>query len=218
MKHTHLIWDWNGTLIDDVDIAVHAMNALFAAYHLPPTDRNEYRSLMEMPVRSYYEKVFDLTAVSFEETLSPLFNEIYDQEVARAPLAPGAVEALSAFRDAGCGQAVVSACEQTRLETLLRERGIDGYFSLISGAGDLLAGSKDERAAAAIRFFGVRGQNVVFLGDTRHDFEVAHAAGADCILIANGHEARELLERCPVPVADSLSDAAHLILDGGGIF
>ena len=33
--HRHLIWDWNGTLLDDLDLSVDVMNTLLARRGLP---------------------------------------------------------------------------------------------------------------------------------------------------------------------------------------
>lgn len=214
MKYTHIIWDWNGTLLDDVDASVSSMNDLFSAWQMPLTNREEYRALMEQPVRLYYEKLFDLNVVSFEKTLSPIYHEGYNRHADLIHLAAGAQEALAAFRDAGCVQAVVSAWEHEALLQSLRAWEIDEFFALVSGAGggDRFSGPKEARAAAALKTLGAAPERTVFLGDSPHDFSAAHAAGADCILIAAGHESRAALEKCGVPVADDLSEAVRMLL------
>ena len=53
---------------------------------------------------------------------------------------------------------------------------------------------------------------VVMIGDTVHDFEVAQAMGTDCILISNGHNSRERLEKTGVLVLDSLEEVIGILM------
>jgi phosphoglycolate phosphatase len=71
----HILWDWNGTLFDDVWVNVSAMNTLLARRNLPLLTVERYRTVFTFPVRTYYQAIgLDLTAESFED-LSVEFME-----------------------------------------------------------------------------------------------------------------------------------------------
>lgn len=64
----HIIWDWNGTLVNDLDYAVSAINRVLSDYRLATISRDHYRNIFRFPVRDYYESLgFDFNRVSFEE-------------------------------------------------------------------------------------------------------------------------------------------------------
>ena len=63
----NIIWDWNGTLLNDVDICVKSMNHLLEKRNLPLLDINRYKTVFGFPVKDYYAKIgFDFTKENFE--------------------------------------------------------------------------------------------------------------------------------------------------------
>ncbi len=204
-RYSHVVWDFNGTLIDDLDVSVAAVSDMLTKRGRPPMTRQWYYELMEMPIIRYYEKLFDLSEVSFD-TLSAEFAEGYARHFALSRPAPGAQQALEMLARAGCRQAVISSFEQGRLLSALRAAGWLGYFDTVLGADNLLAESKIERARAWRR--GMQAvRRVLVVGDLVHDWEMAQAVGADCILVSCGHQAFGDLQRCGCPVFASLEEA-----------
>ena len=130
---THVLWDFNGTLLDDLDVAVAAVSDMLVSRGREPMTRAWYYELMEMPIIRYYEKLFDLSQVPFE-TLSREFVEGYARHFSLAHLAPGAREAVSRFAAAGCRQVVLSSFEQQRLLTILQELELADAFEAVLGA------------------------------------------------------------------------------------
>jgi phosphoglycolate phosphatase len=50
-----IIWDWNGTLLDDVDMCIESINILLKRRNLDMLSRKRYRDIFTFPVRDYYE-------------------------------------------------------------------------------------------------------------------------------------------------------------------
>lgn len=212
MRYDNIIWDWNGTLLGDVDICVECMNELLCEYGLPTIDREYYRSIFCFPVQDYYAKLgFDFSRVPFEKT-GLEFIEKYDRIQHRAGLTAGAREALERFRKAGLSQIVLSASELNALKAQIEPFGIKGYFEDILGIDNRLAAGKLGIAQRYFASHGESAENSVLIGDTTHDAEVAKALGARCVLVANGHQPREVLEKAADAVADDLFAAAEIIL------
>ena len=76
MRYDTILWDFNGTLVDDAALACAAVNDSLARRGLPPLTLERYRACVDTPIVRFYERVFDLNTVSFE-TLGGEFHAYY---------------------------------------------------------------------------------------------------------------------------------------------
>jgi phosphoglycolate phosphatase len=206
--YRHVIWDWNGTLLDDVALCVDVMNGLLRPRGLEPLTVARYRDLFDFPVREYYARLgFDFSRESFEE-IGTAFIERYESRRAEAMLQADAVRVLRAVQQAGPAQSVLSAYHQRTLEELITGFGIRDCFMGLVGLQDHYAHSKLDNGVRWIRQLTHEPHDVVLIGDSVHDYDVAVAMGVDCLLLTRGHQSEERLHRCPVPVLGSLAELA----------
>ena len=213
MRPELILWDWNGTLLDDVELCENALNRLLQRYGYPQRyDHEQYRAIFGFPVEDYYVRAgFDFTRHSFAE-LAESYMEDYIPASAACPLMAGAVDALEAFKNAGLRQVILSASPVTTLTRQVEERGVTPYFDRLLGLGDIYAKSKVEVGLAYLQEAGFDPAKAVMIGDSVHDFEVAQALGAGCVLQSSGHQPPETLRRTGAPVVAGLREAAELIL------
>lgn len=209
-RYTHVVWDFNGTLLDDLDVAVAAVSDMLTSRGREPMTRSLYYELMEMPIIRYYDKLFDLSEISFE-TLSQEFVEGYARHFSLARLADGAREAVERFAKAGCRQVVLSSFEQGRLSEILRLFDLEGAFDAVMGADNIRSEGKVDRARDWLGGVAARPERVLVIGDLVHDWEVAQALGADCVLLSCGHQAYKDLVHCGVPVLSNLRELWRVI-------
>jgi phosphoglycolate phosphatase len=210
---TCIIWDWNGTLLDDVCASVSALNTLMAPRGLGPETVARYRDRFGFPVRDYYLKAgFDLPSEDWEH----LARDYHDAYLAQPGLRlfDDARPVLNTLAACGIRQALLSSCEQSILERLLGEVRLTGCFSHICGADNLHGLSKAERGRALVRDLGCASASTLFVGDTLHDHDVAAELGCRCVLVARGHQSRERLLAAGRPVIDRLDDLPRLIAEG----
>lgn len=215
MRPELILWDWNGTLLDDVELCVDALNRLLAEYGYPQRyDKNQYRAIFGFPIEEYYIRAgFDFTRNSFAE-LAEKYMQDYVPASTACPLMDGATDALEAFRQAGVRQVILSASQLTTLRQQTEQRGVTGYFDRLLGLGDIYAKSKVEVGLAFLQEEGFDPEKAVMIGDSVHDFEVARALGVHCVLQSCGHQPPETLRKTGAPVVDGLREAAALILEG----
>lgn len=200
-NYSHIVWDFNGTLLDDVSICIEAMNGLLKRYGRPAIDSFEtYRRNFCFPVADYYEKI-GLERQKFAIYAAEWVAE-YNLRLAFAGVCAGAHDVLELFRKSGCRQYLLSATEQTMLKEQVRALGLGAYFDGLIGQDDTYARGKLE--AAVNWSTKVKPARALFIGDTVHDFEVASAVGAECMLLASGHQDSERLAACGCPVFDGL--------------
>lgn len=201
-----LVWDFNGTLIDDVQACLDALNALLRPRGIAPLSREDYRRTFRFPVAEFYRGLGMAPTDPFDwEALAESFHMRYLFSKTIAPQ-PGAAEAIAAFRAAGIRQGVLSALEQGLLEIQLRQFGFAEAMDFVCGSRNYDGASKE----AAARALALR-DPVVLVGDTLHDAEVAHSLGWDCILCAAGHQTEERLRTAGVPVIPTLHTLPEII-------
>ncbi len=207
MKKT-IIWDWNGTLLDDLDFCISTINILLRKRDLQLLNRSTYKEVFSFPVKEYYKAVgFDFEKEDFAIPAKE-FIDLYDDNVANCPLHPSALEVLQYFQNQGFRQFVLSAMKQTMLEKTLQQNEIFQFFEGVAGLNDHYAVSKIDRGKQLIKDLKIEIQNTWIIGDTIHDFEVAEQLGIKCILISDGHQSFERLKKTKMPVINKLS---HLI-------
>ena len=205
MRYDHVIWDWNGTLFDDVDLVVEIADLMLVKRSLPGVDRARYLELFGFPVRGYYERVgFDLAREPFEE-LSVEFIAEYSARWRDHQLRPDARQTTAALEARGVTQSVLSASEQAMLDEVTAHFAIDERMMALVGIDDHHARSKLEQGFAHVEALHAPRERVLLVGDTEHDHEVAVAIGVECALVADGHAPRERLEATGAPTFDSLS-------------
>ena len=208
-----ILWDWNGTLLDDVDTVVEMTDRVFRENGYGPVTRETYQSKFRHPIREYYRDM-GVTDEEFDRMANTWSRE-YVETLSLAPLRQDAIATLERLRDAGWKHVIVSASENHQLrQQLSYHPGLTERFDALYGLGDIYAVSKVQLAQDFLRDSGEKPEDCVFIGDTNHDAEVARAAGIPCILVLGGHQTRERVEATGCPVVESLTQAADRILAG----
>jgi len=214
MRHRHVIWDWNGTLLDDAWLCVEILNGLLREARLRPLTVDEYRAEFSFPVLGFYERLgFSFTTHSFAE-VSERYIAAYNRRRYECHLQPGAHGALQRLRDAGIEQSVLSAYHEETLREVVAHFDLGKYFTRLSGLDNIRADGKVARGHVHLRALELQEapHTVVLIGDTAHDHEVAAALGADCLLLHHGHMHPERLGGRGVPLVGSLEEAAAWVL------
>lgn len=205
--YTHIIWDFNGTVLDDVQVSIESANRLLRAHSLPEIATvEEYRGKFGFPIIDYYRRMgFDFEVTPYNE-LAVEWVAYYLEEKKKASVFGDIPTALQILREKGIAQIILSATETGMLEEQVRELGIRDHFDTLLGLSNIHAYSKTEIGREWIE---AHPEAVpLMIGDTDHDAEVAEAMGIDCILLACGHQNRAHLETCRcLFVADSATEA-----------
>jgi phosphoglycolate phosphatase len=201
-----VIWDFNGTLIDDLDLVLRSVNGQLARRHLPLLARASYRSVFGFPVEAYYRRIGLNPDTESMTELSAEFFSTYDTGLMHCPLHEGVTELLQRFRKAGVRQFVLSAMEEARLRTVIQHLGVEDFFDGIHGLAHLEGDSKVARGRDLVREFKIDPKAALLIGDTKHDAEVARILGMPAVLVGQGHQSLSRLQNCGCPVYASLRD------------
>ncbi|MBC8479807.1 MAG: HAD family hydrolase [FCB group bacterium] len=204
--YKHIIWDWNGTLFNDSWLCLKSMNLVLSRRDMPALTQDRYEQIFEFPVINYYRKLgFDFDSEPFEISGMEFIHE-YNSRHHLPELQPEALSILKKIHSSEITQSLLSAQEQNTLDDLIKRFEIGHLFQRVIGLDNHYAYSKIDSGKAWMNELNLDSHEVLFIGDTDHDKEVADAIGADCILIPAGHQTREKLEATGAPVISSLKE------------
>lgn len=211
-KPSLILWDWNGTLLDDIDFSVDCLNQLLGEHDYPNNfDLTTYRAIFGFPIEDYYRRSgFDFEKHPFP-ILAKRYIEIFVPGSKACHTMPAARDALGAIHASGMKQVVLSASPTDLLTQQIAERDLTDFFDEILGLDDIYAKSKTARGTAWMAQSGIDPATAVMIGDTDHDADVAAAMGVRCILCTNGHQNREILAATGAILIDSLAQLPALL-------
>ncbi len=206
MAYKHIIWDWNGTLLDDNQLAIKSINTVLRRYALPTIELENYLEIFSFPVVNYYKKLgFDFAKNPFEQ-VGTEFIEEYTASMFNPQLHSGASLMLAQIDKSKTSQSLLSAAKQQMLDTLMRHHELEKHFIKVIGLDNHYANSKLDAGRNWINKLEHGSHEVLFIGDTLHDFDVAQQIGADCILVSHGHTNHARLVTTGVPVFHSFTE------------
>ena len=201
--YTHIIWDWNGTLLNDVGASLASVNDMLEMRGMPQIDLDFYKECIGVPIRKFYDRVFDMEKEDYSVIIKQ-YNEGYLRHLSDCGLTDGAREAVDFFASCGMHQAVVSSSNNDQLCMNIKKYGLEGCFDAVLGSADFYAGSKIDRARDYLAKTGAEKGRILVVGDLEHDAEMAKELGADCILLTSGHEHISRLKNADATLIDDL--------------
>lgn len=204
-KIRNIIWDWNGTLLNDINICIECMNVMLTKRAMEQLTADRYREVFTFPVKSYLADIgFDFSKEPFEIPADE-FVVLYNTKFPEADLFSEVRPGLHEFRKQGFSQFVLSAQEESLLLRTIDHYGLTGFFDAITGISDNYAHSKAETGIRMMGDLGLVPGETIMIGDTVHDFEVASLLGISCVLVARGHQSAARLLSTGAPVIENFS-------------
>jgi phosphoglycolate phosphatase-like HAD superfamily hydrolase len=207
----HLIWDWNGTLLDDLTLVVAATNASVATRGGAPTTAEAHRRDYRRPIALYYAHLLGRAVDELEfADLDRIFHTAYAEGLLTCALAADAATALAAWSGT---QSLLSMWFHAQLVPTVERYGLTGYFKRVDGLRAVTAGgSKAPHLAAHLDALGLTGAECVLIGDSVDDADAADSVGARCVLYSGGFTDPDRLAETGRPVAHTLTEAVALAL------
>tara|TARA_A100001011_G_C14117601_1_gene759784 strand:+ start:53 stop:688 length:636 start_codon:yes stop_codon:yes gene_type:complete len=206
LNKKHLIFDWNGTLIDDAWIFVDILNALLKKRNLNQIDLNKYQEMFCFPLSDFYQTLgFDVTLDSFKILKEDFIFE-YKKRQFLAHLFPDTLDALNKIKSQSVKLSILSASNQKILNSLMSFYSIDHFFEYISGVDNYEALGKESLGFNLLKNLNESRSDIVMIGDTDLDYRISQKLGIDCILISRGHQSHKRLSKLDCPVIFSLVD------------
>ena len=199
-----IIWDWNGTLLDDLDLSLESVNILLEERNLPTLSVERYKDIFCFPIVDYYVKAgFDFEKEAFEVPAKK-YVKLYASKASELKLFPDVVDTLTYFKENNYRQIVLSAMRDDNLKLMIHNAGISHFFDGSFGIKDNYAREKVTIGKQVVQDLNLNPSECLMIGDTLHDAEVAEQCGFDCILCSRGHASKERLQSTKRVIVDEL--------------
>ena len=210
LKYTHLFWDFNGTILADMQAGMNSTNQMLRERGLPEIDGlDTYREIFDFPIKEYYRGLgFDFAREPYE-VLAPLWVELYNENSKASTLTSGVKETLDQVSVLELKQVVFSATEKEMLLRQISFLGVTEYFDEIIGLDNIHAESKLHLARKWREAH--LDAKILYVGDTVHDAENARVLDADCLLFTGGHQSRSRLAGCGYQMIDDIRELLEYI-------
>lgn len=200
----HVFIDFNGTLLNDIDLCLSLLNKMLKEQNKELVGIDKYKEIFTFPVKDYYVKAgIDFNIESFE-SLAHKFMDEYVIEYKKCMLYDGVIDTLDYLRKKGLKLYILSASKQSILDEQCEYYNLTPHFDNIIGIKTIYANSKEDVAKEFIYNLDIDKSEALFIGDTLHDNEVANIVGINSILVACGHQSRNVLSRANTKIIDDL--------------
>ncbi len=204
MKYKYIVFDFNGTIIDDVQLCLDLLNEMLEVEQLPLVSYSKYKEIFTFPIIEYYKKAgFTFEKRSFKE-MSEWFVKKYQPESFKCNLFKNIKETIASLKEEGYKIILLSASQIDNLKEQTDRFNITYLFDEILGIDNIEAKSKLEIARHYFISNHINTRECLFIGDSTHDYEVGNALGGDVILVTYGHQSKEVLSTCNVPLIDEI--------------
>ncbi len=207
----HVVWDWNGTLLDDLGVVIEAANVALRRLDADPIDEDVYRDHFTRPVRAFYDSLFGRSVTDDEwHVLNDTFHVEYMARADTAPMTGDAETAISKAAERGWGQSLLSMSPQEWLEGIVGRKGMSDRFELVDGLRAETGGLKATHMEEHLTTLRLDPDRTVVIGDTPDDAVAARHVGAHVVLYDGGSHHLPTLQGMGAPVANTLVDAVAI--------
>lgn len=201
----NLLFDWSGTLADDLGPVLAATNAIFHHYGRSPISREDFRRHFRLPFADFYSEFLpEATA----EGLQPLYERYFHALQDGVTLLPGAREVLDYCRAKDIRTFLLSTIHEQHFATQASQLGVlDAFEHPYIGIMD-----KREKIRDILHTHALNPAETAFVGDMVHDIETARHGGVLDIAILTGYDpADKLIAAQPSVIVENLAALQRLL-------
>ena len=182
----NLIFDWSGTLADDLRPVWVATNRIFSEYGRQELSLEEFRKHFRLPFSGFYA---ELLPEATEEGLEALYERFFAGLQDDVSLLPGAIEILEWCQTTGKRVFLLSTIKADHFEVQAKNLGVRSLFEHPYVAIQ----DKREKIRSLLRENGLAPEETAFVGDMVHDIETARHGGILSIAVLTGFDSIEKL-------------------------
>ena len=222
VRARNIVFDWNSTLLDDVQAMHECTNVLLASEGHAPIAIDHFRDHYTIPFDQFYRGMgFD--DMQIEKLMSlenSAFHDHYEPLVQSAGLREGASEILNHARDAGVQSLILSNHLVDPIRTQLRRLEIDKLFTEVLAYADRTTQFRDMTKGERLRRY-IAGQDMhdhdtMIVGDSVEEIHIARDQGLISVAITGGCVSeRRLRAEDPDYVIHTLHELKPIMLERG---
>lgn len=186
-NYKNWIFDWSGTIVDDMALVVDATNHVMAHYKKPQFDRESFRSSFRLPYGEWYAEI--IPNVPLEE-IEQHFRKGFELSAARVPVLPYAREFLEALKAGAKRIFVCTSMDTAAFEDQASSHKLDHFFQQTYSS----VLNKKKLITQILQEHQLTPSETIFIGDMIHDIETAHHGEIDSLAVLTGYNTKAELE------------------------
>src|SRR5215472_17339132 len=201
----NIIFDWSGTLVDDLPAVLKASNFVLAQAGKPEMTLEEFRAEFSLPFTNFYNRHTPHVSM-------PQLEEWFHAEFKRAQTAVCELPHARSF---------LEFCRENKLRLFLLSRVHDDHFLVqcgVTGFDIFLekpykgVWDKREKIHEILRENRLRAEETLFIGDMQHDIETARHGGVHSCAVLTGYNTLEQLRAAkPDLIVEHLSELRDIL-------
>ncbi len=205
----NIIFDWSGTLVDDLPAVLDASNHVFRLAGVPEMTTEQFRAQFSLPFKDFYDRYAGHVPLPrLEEWFHARFHEVQDLVVEL----PHAREFLKFCRKHGVRTFLLSSVHPTHFAAQLARTGFGEFLD------HPYVGVWDKRARIhdLLRDHALEPDETMFIGDMAHDIETGRHGGVfSCAVLTGYNDVAQLRAFEPHLIVENLGELRD-ILDASG--
>lgn len=215
-RYNYVFWDWNGTIIDDLETNFSVINTLLLDRKKATISLPEYRKAFTFPIKEFYRRVgLPVDGEEYEQLVCDYWD-LYKSKNKEIPLMTGVLDVLSILRKNNIKQYILSASNRRMVIEQISLYGLQNLFEDIIAPQDDYAEGKVELAKHWMSDNDILPSDIIMIGDTFHDFETAKSINIDCALVNKGHQdLNDLVHESSMMMFDSIFELKDAIFTIG---
>jgi len=211
LKIKEIVWDWNGTLINDTSLCVDILNKILFLHDQPSISIEYYRNNFSFPVSAFYKIISLPSSGKKFDDVSLTFISEYRLKWKECNLQPGVLQILKLIKQLGLRQSILSAGNQSDVEVFLDHFKLESFFNQVFGTDNIKAEGKIELGKKFITDSNLRPDEILLVGDTIHDLQVANEIGCSVLFFSQGHNSNNQLSGYSVHIINDLMEVAQYL-------
>tara|TARA_B100001142_G_scaffold128589_1_gene130418 strand:+ start:994 stop:1599 length:606 start_codon:yes stop_codon:yes gene_type:complete len=197
-----VVFDLDGTLIDSTRALLESHKAAWKSVGLKSPPKEDILSLTGLPLIEIMQKL--------GPDQDPMaLAEVYSQAYVRASRHECLFEGISDLLARPFRAAVATGKSQRGADRVVRQFGFENRFEVVLG-GNSVSKPKPNPDLLFSIMKKTGTENIVMIGDTTYDLEMAHAAGVRGIGVSWGHHPPEILQKW-APVVNSVKELGEIL-------
>ncbi len=186
----HIIWDWNGTLVDDGWLFTELINIVLKKRGLKEIALEDFRQKFCFPLEKYYQRLGFNFDIEPYDVVSLEFVKLYDKNRFRAAMHSNAIPLLKSINNLGIKNYLLSAQNESSLLEMVDFYKVSDVFEKVMGTDNVHARGKERLGKSLIRSIGANNDEVLFVGDTNLDIKMATDVNAMIVAATYGHQSK----------------------------
>jgi phosphoglycolate phosphatase len=192
-----LVFDWDGTLADSATMIAQCIQAACRDIGEPVPDDHAARYVIGLGLADALQRIAPRLPASRHRELAERYRDHYLSRESDIPLFAGVPELLHELRERGFSLAVATGKTRMGLDRVLARNGLDSRFDATRCADEGRPKPHPDMLLHLMDRLAIGPGQTLMIGDTTHDLQLAHRAGARALAVAYGAHPGELLATEP---------------------